>query len=61
MYGTKEKVTAVPIDDQSKNGLNFPFFPFELSIIIDNIGERIIAIADARMVRIQAIPVYILK
>ena len=61
MYGTKVKVTAVPIDDQSKNGLNFPLLPLELSIIIDSMGERIMAITEARIVRIQAIPVDILK
>lgn len=61
MYGTKEKLTAVPMEDQSRNGLNLPFFPFELSIIIDKIGERIIAMTDARIVSIHAIPVDILK
>ncbi len=54
IYGTNEKLTAVPMADQSKNGLNFPFLPFELSIIIDRIGERIIAMTEANIVSNQA-------
>lgn len=61
MYGTNEKLTAVPIADQTKNGLNLPLLPLELSIIIERIGERMIAIAEVRIVSTHAIPVDILK
>ena len=59
--GINVKLTAVNIDDQSKKGLNLPFFEFELSIIIERIGARTRPNIDATIPETKIKPVETLK